>query len=248
LGFALPLLLSGVFAEAALRMFRRFRPQLPKLERAIGALLIVVAGTFLFGSSDNVGQIERPGKEAPGSLESSMADARDNWPTMLELYSEDCSICREMKPVVARIADQCHEEAVLFRSADVSKPANRDLLKEHRVVGVPTYVFLDQQGTEVARLVGKQSEEALAQGLSALVGESCPGIGPIPELPDVGPKVPVTSSEAETLKEETCSSTSLSAMPVEDDSTISSASASEMTLSLARLAKGEPNVCSLDLP
>jgi len=42
-------------------------------------------------------------------------------------------------------------------------------------VGTPTFVFLDPNGVEVARLVGEQTENTLKQALSALRKKPCPG-------------------------------------------------------------------------
>jgi cytochrome c-type biogenesis protein len=45
------------------------------------------------------------------------------------------------------------------------------------VRGVPTFVFLDRRGQQVARLVGYQTLESLRQSLSVLVGERCADVG-----------------------------------------------------------------------
>ena len=53
----------------------------------------------------------------------------------------------------------------------------REYIGRFHLVATPTFVFLDGDGREVARLVGEQSEDTLKQALSALRGEPCPGLG-----------------------------------------------------------------------
>ena len=53
---------------------------------------------------------------------------------------------------------------------------------------------MDDQGEEVARLIGAQTEDTLRQALSALRGEPCPGLGPLPEL-EPGPHTVIEQDE-----------------------------------------------------
>lgn len=166
LGFAVPLLITAAFAEAGVRMLRKVQPYLPRIEKAIGVALLVVAGSMLWDAAPMLG--------AQRALV--LADAR---PVMLELYAKDCPICKEMSPVVDHLTEQCDGGVAVIKK-DISQAENRGLVGQHRVLGVPTFVFLDAEGTEVARLVGRQSEDALRQALSVLRGEECAGVGPIP--------------------------------------------------------------------
>ena len=101
-------------------------------------------------------------------------------PKMVEIFSEECGVCQQMKPLVERLVEQCDKKGVRVELLDISRPENRYLISEYRVVGVPTFLFLDENELEVARLVGEQSESALRQAMAALRGEACPGLGPLP--------------------------------------------------------------------
>lgn len=174
LGFALPLVVTALFAGVAIGLLRRLTPHLPKLERAVGVLLVAVAISFLFGSIG--GQEPAPDPVACGPAR----------PMMVELYSESCPICQEMKPVVRGLVDQCRDDEIVFSAVDVRDPASHTLVSQYRVAGVPTYVFIDAGGEEVARLVGRQTSDTLSQALSTLVGRECPGVGQV-EQPLVSP-------------------------------------------------------------
>ena len=95
---------------------------------------------------------------------------------MVELYKEDCAICQRMKPTVDAITSQCDAKGVHVRTIDIGKPENRHFVQQFNLVGVPTFVFLNSDGNETARLVGEQTETGLKQTISVLRGEPCPGV------------------------------------------------------------------------
>ncbi len=182
-GFALPLVLTAVFAQAGVGFLRKINPFLPKIERAIGVLLLAVA-VYLFEGLPLGASLAEDAAGTP-SRDFTLHEDGNHWPVMLELYSASCTVCERMEPVVTGIAGQCHGNQVRVVQVDVSKPENRHLAEKYRLVGVPTFLFLDIDGEEVARLVGEQTDTALLQALSALRGEPCPGVGSVPELGDI---------------------------------------------------------------
>lgn len=179
LGFALPLVVTAAFAEAGVRALRRIQPHLPRIEKAIGVALVVVAGSMVWDVAPLIGA---------GTTEALVPSASAR-PVMLELHSSDCTICKRMQPLVERIEERC-DGGVDFVKKDVSQAENRGLVERHRVLGVPTFVFLNAEGQEVARLVGQQTEEALLQALSVARGQQCPGVGPVPDGSEQAPEVP----------------------------------------------------------
>jgi thioredoxin-related protein len=54
---------------------------------------------------------------------------------------------------------------------------------------VPTLLFLDTTGKEVARLVGQQPQEVLIQSLEVLAGQKCDGFRPITGSADYRPRL-----------------------------------------------------------
>ncbi len=178
LGFALPLLVTALFAEAGMRLMDRIKPHLSTIERVIGALLVVVALGMVWDMAKDAAVDE---SQALTAREFTTSKAGKRLPAMVELYAKNCPICKGMKPIVEEIVSECHGNKVLVRAVDVSHGRNRALAKRYRLVGVPTFLFLDRDGNEVARLVGKQSRQSLRQALSALRGETCPGVGPLPQ-------------------------------------------------------------------
>ena len=98
---------------------------------------------------------------------------------MVAVHADYCSVCSEMKPLVKKIKSRCEAKGILVEAVDLNEENEESVIEKFKVAALPTYIFLDGKNEEVARLVGAQSEEALAQALSVLSGEDCQGVGRI---------------------------------------------------------------------
>lgn len=208
-GFATPMVLTAAFAEAGVRFLKRINPHLPRIEFGIGALMLVVAFSLFMNLAAPVASVPTASAaECQGAVstvsvapsDAVTAPESEPWPKMVELYRADCAVCQRMKPVVEGIVNSCHGYRVSVRQVDVSEPENKHLAAKYRLVGVPTFIFLDRENQEVARLVGEQSEQALLQALSALRGEPCPGVGSLPEDHSSVPAFPLQKAPSSACK------------------------------------------------
>jgi cytochrome c-type biogenesis protein len=182
LGFGLPLLLLAFFAEVGVRALKKIGPYLHRVEQVIGLLLIGVAVILAVNAArwatTPTNQIEtalaRPGGQvAP--------------PTMLIFTSSQCSVCQAMKPLLAGLTQRCNGAGVDIREYDLALAENAPLISRFRIVGTPTFVFQSPAGSEVARLVGAQTEQALLAELSTLRKTPCPGLVRLPKAPPESP-------------------------------------------------------------
>lgn len=202
LGFTLPLLALSLFADAARRLVSRASAWLPRLEKVSGALLAGVGLYLMLGvsSAPSAPSYATPLVATAGGAATVVAPplgAPSTRPRMVQFTSADCPICRQMIPTVGVIERDCDGRKVDVVKVDLTRKSNRALAASYRVRGVPTFVFLDPRGAEVARLVGHQTLGALRQSLSAMVGEQCAGLGPFDPgesfpLPGAAPESGVT--------------------------------------------------------
>lgn len=197
LGFVLPLLILSLFADAARRVVRRISPWLPKLERVSGALMVGVGLYLMLGvgapPSGELSPADRTTKamaKAP-ALQPALGQPTER-PRLVQFHSARCSICRQMIPTVGVIERDCDGRKVDVVKVDVHR--QRTLATSYRVRGVPTFVFLDKQGNEAARLVGYQTLAALRQSLSAVTGQSCDGLGAFDPTPPPQSTPPANST------------------------------------------------------
>lgn len=98
------------------------------------------------------------------------AELGTDLPKMVELYTPSCPSCRAMGPTLSRIEQKCTDDKVGFDKIDLSKRENAHLVDELDVLAVPTFVFLDENGKETLRLIGKQTEETLRKHLASIGG------------------------------------------------------------------------------
>lgn len=172
LGFSVPLWIGALFAQAGLGLLKKINPHLPKIEKAIGLLLLVFAGALLVDLLPR----SQP-SSATGAAGSATSAAAAGEPALLIFISEGCSVCQRMKPTLESLHRQCQGKKMRVEEHDLSRPEARELIVRYHLVATPTFVFLDRHGHEVSRLVGEQSESALQQSLAATFGEPCPGLG-----------------------------------------------------------------------
>lgn len=74
-------------------------------------------------------------------------------PVMLEVGSVQCIPCRQMKPILDKMEKQYKDRLqVIF--VDIGKDEEKKLATMYGVFVIPTQIFLDKNGKEVARHVG----------------------------------------------------------------------------------------------
>lgn len=108
-----------------------------------------------------------PGESLPADAGAAPAQAADNagLPRLLELGGEKCIPCRQMAPILEEVG-KTYAGRLVVEKLDVQKdPA---LGRRWKVRLIPTQVFLDSQGKEVARHEGFLEREALMAQLSMM--------------------------------------------------------------------------------
>ena len=115
---------------------------------AAGLLLALAAGAGLY---------QQTGQEAVAPQTAAEADpvARAlaaGKPAVIEFGANACISCREMKPVLAALA-QSHGDRITVADVDILK--ERDHISRYQIRLMPTQVFFDAQGRETGRNMGK---------------------------------------------------------------------------------------------
>lgn len=93
------------------------------------------------------------------ALEARLTDGR---PTVIELYSNTCSICLISKPRVDQLARDISPQADVLR-LNVKDGVGRELAYHWQVAGVPTFFILDGQGEMVYRRAGAPEVERITE-------------------------------------------------------------------------------------
>ena len=101
-------------------------------------------------------------------------------PVFVDFYSSNCPICRRMVPIIRTIEESCLAEDLTVLKINVSLAENRRFARRYGVVGVPTFLFLDETGEEVSRLIGAQKIENLEESLAIVTHGECRGFARLP--------------------------------------------------------------------
>lgn len=89
-------------------------------------------------------------------------------PVLYEFYTDWCPSCKTMKPVVDGLKQE-YEGTVEFRLINTDTDPNAQALAaKYGISAVPTFVFLNADGSEAGRLLGEQPEDTMRQRLDAL--------------------------------------------------------------------------------
>lgn len=85
--------------------------------------------------------------------------------TLVELGAEGCMPCRMMAPMIEQLRRDYQGRASII-AVDVGK--YRELMARFGIYGVPTLIFYDAQGREVARHVGLLDRAGIVAALTRL--------------------------------------------------------------------------------
>ncbi len=149
----LSLIIGGVYL-GFLESSGRGTPVFSKIKMAFGVIAIV-AGIFF------VMNLQKEGMQWEEYSEARLTDAQANeQPVVLDFYADWCIPCLELERItftdsrVITATDNMMRLKVDLTQFD--SPESEELRREYNVAGVPTIVFLDENGNEVsdARVVG----------------------------------------------------------------------------------------------
>jgi len=147
-------LLSAVALAAALHLgwIDRSRAEFRGFEwlRTAAAIVGLIIATVLIGSW----LMRGPGLAWQPYSESLLVEAqRLKKPVILDFYADWCAPCRELDEITfhhPEIVKQTKKDFIMIK-VDLTRKGNpvyEDLLRQYRVKGVPTVVFLDRKGKE----------------------------------------------------------------------------------------------------
>lgn len=195
-GLSLPLVALSFATPLATRALAKVRRFTPMIERATGALLIVVGvllatdrvdlltpaldapraevATAGGADTDTAGALVCEGSGCEAALgEGARAAALEGEPRMVIFTSPTCPVCARMRPVIAEAERRCDAPPGTVRPIDLGDERGRALARRYGVRVVPTFLSVDARGEEVARLVGEQDAGALGRALGDVRAQLC---------------------------------------------------------------------------
>jgi thiol-disulfide isomerase/thioredoxin len=84
-----------------------------------------------------------------------------------EFYSETCSHCKKMKPVVEEFRKAHGDKFTDFRMVPWGHADDISLFHDFGVEGTPTFIITDKEGKEIDRITGEHSLEVLVRFMNS---------------------------------------------------------------------------------
>lgn len=98
------------------------------------------------------------------SIQALQTTFKGTQPTVIEFYSNNCSICLTSKPKVAQLERALQDYANVLK-LDVKEPVNQTLANQWGIRGVPTFIVLDPTGEIVYARAGAPDNEAITKAV-----------------------------------------------------------------------------------
>jgi thioredoxin 1 len=134
---------------------------------AAGLLLALAAGAGLYQrTGQESAALQVAARPEASAVDPVLKALEAGKPAVIEFGANACVSCREMKPVLAALA-QSHGDRITVADVDILK--EREYISRYQIRLMPTQIFFDAQGQEIGRHMGKISgDEILARlGLPA---------------------------------------------------------------------------------
>ena len=129
--------------------------------RIVKALLIIISGSLLFMGCSTSGYSTSPLVKEIKNTQHFNKEVVDRPETIAVMfYTVACPTCREMKPLVADLAEKWKDE---IKIVTVNCRTNTELIMEYEIHAVPRFVFFKngEQLTEALRVSDKDELYAL---------------------------------------------------------------------------------------
>jgi cytochrome c-type biogenesis protein len=193
-GLATPLVAAALAASKVVPRLRKLARSGARLQRGMGALLVLVGVLFASGRLDVVApkvaatRAVGPSAASPECATSPSASAcgativegvapgaaLTGKPRLVEFVSDHCVVCARMAPVLDDLVRVCDASDAVLR-VRLEDPSGAGLASRYGVRVVPTLVSVDAAGAEVERRVGEQSRDELSRAIREVRGRACGG-------------------------------------------------------------------------
>ncbi|MCM2322802.1 MAG: sulfite exporter TauE/SafE family protein [Oligoflexia bacterium] len=181
LGIALPLVAIALASERMTPLLGRLKKFLPRIEYATGLGVFVFAVVIL-----NQARMESPNlfKHAPDKVVGAVSDSGKfvglgeetaNVGRMVFFYSENCPVCHAMDAYLPGFERNCASDNLEVIRVNIDRRENQGAARRFAIKAVPTVSILNDQGVEIAHLVGYQMESRLRDAAKRVTGLVCRG-------------------------------------------------------------------------
>lgn len=122
----------------------------------------------------NAGESCEPGSSCAAHVKSTgkAVDRPTGKPRLLAFSSHHCAACSKMEGVFASAVKACAANDDVIR-VDIDQDYGADLAAEYKIASVPTWLSVDANGAEIARISGVQPAQTIEAAIEEVRGTRC---------------------------------------------------------------------------
>jgi thiol-disulfide isomerase/thioredoxin len=119
--------------------------------------VIPILAVLSYAASDYITNNSRTVLPYDYSPEKYRAALESGKPVVLEIGASWCKACIEQQPIMEELKKEYKEVKFFLANYDKEK----ELVKKHGVIGLPTFILIDSRGREVMSIAGFQEKQTL---------------------------------------------------------------------------------------
>ena len=87
---------------------------------------------------------------------------------VIDCYAQWCGPCKALANTIKEVSENDKYSSVEFEKVDIETDEGEEYVEKYKIRGVPTVLFMDENGELVGKSVGSMSQDDLMQKIDTL--------------------------------------------------------------------------------
>ena len=87
---------------------------------------------------------------------------------VIDCYAQWCGPCKALANTIKEVSENAKYSSVEFDKVDIETDEGDEYVEKYKIRGVPTVLFMDENGELVGKSVGSMSQDDLMQKIDTL--------------------------------------------------------------------------------